>query len=69
VVPFRLDESAAAIRTLMKRYASVAMDLADACLVQLATVLNIGDVLTLDDDFHVYRFGRARAFRLLPERA
>jgi len=69
VVPFRLDESARAVRTLMKRYASVPMDLADACLVQLATVLDIGDVLTLDDDFHVYRFGRARPFRLLPERA
>ena len=39
------------------------MDFADACVVQLADELSCGDILTLDRDFLVYRWGRNRRFR------
>ena len=65
LVPFRLEESSPAVRALMKRYARVPMDFADACLVSLADTFSTGRILTLDSDFHVYRWRRARAFELL----
>jgi len=64
-VPFRLDAAVGAIRVLMKRYAAVPMDLADACLVHLADTLETGAILTLDSDFGVYRWRRRRSFELL----
>jgi predicted nucleic acid-binding protein len=64
-LPLRLDASVAAIRALMKRYAKVPMDLADACLVHLAEALGTGRILTLDSDFRVYRWRRRRSFELL----
>ncbi len=65
LVPFRLEESSQTVRALMKRYAKVPMDFADACLVSLADTLATGRILTLDSDFHVYRWRRTRAFELL----
>jgi predicted nucleic acid-binding protein len=41
------------------------MDFADACLVELATRLNTGRILTFDSDFQIYRWGRNRPFELL----
>jgi predicted nucleic acid-binding protein len=67
-VPFRLSASAASVRRLMKRYRSVPMDLADACLVHMAGELGTGAVLTLDDDFDVYRWSGGRAFERLVRR-
>ena len=64
-IPFRLDASAKPVRRLLKKYADVPMDLADACLVHLATELKTGRILTLDSDFQVYRWGRNRPFENL----
>lgn len=64
-IPFRLDRSSSAVRALMRRYASVPMDFADGCLVHLADELDTGRILTLDDDFEVYRWRRRRPFDLL----
>jgi uncharacterized protein len=64
-IPFRLDESAADVRALVKRYARLPMDFADACLVAMADALGTGRILTLDSDFHVYRWRRTRTFELL----
>ena len=64
-IPFRLDEPAAGTRSLMKRYARVPMDLADACLVSLADTVGTGRILTLDSDFRIYRWRRTRPFELL----
>ncbi|MBA3462250.1 MAG: PIN domain-containing protein [Deltaproteobacteria bacterium] len=64
-LPFRLTSSAKAIRSLMKKYARVPMDFADACLVQLADELGTGKILTLDSDFGVYRWRKTRPFDLL----
>jgi predicted nucleic acid-binding protein len=41
------------------------MDFADACLVDMASELRCGRVLTLDADFRIYRWGRNRPFELL----
>jgi len=49
----------------MKRYADLPMDLADACLVQIANELGTGEILTLDGDFEVYRWRRNRRFENL----
>ena len=68
-IPFRLDRASKAIRALLRRYASVPMDFADACLVQMADELDTGRILTLDHDFVIYRWRRSRAFdRLLAAR-
>jgi len=65
-IPFRLERASKAIRMLMRRWASVPMDFADACLVHMADELDTGRILTLDDDFAVYRWGRSYVFdRLL----
>jgi predicted nucleic acid-binding protein len=64
-IPFRLDESSATVRSLIKRYSRVGMDLADACLVAMADLLETGRILTLDSDFRVYRWRRTRAFEVL----
>lgn len=64
-IPFRIDQSTSQLRSLMKKYAQVPMDLADACLVHLATELGTGRILTLDSDFHIYRWGRNRPFEAL----
>ena len=66
-VPFRLSAAAKPVRTLMKKYARVPMDFADACLVHLADELDTGRILTLDTDFQVYRWRRNRPFELLVE--
>lgn len=66
-IPFRLDAAAKQIRALMKKYVSVPMDFADACLVLMADLVGSGRVLTLDHDFTVYRWRRTRKFELLVE--
>ncbi len=64
-IPYVLSERAAEVAKLLKKYADVPMDLADACLVDLATQTGSGRILTLDSDFKIYRWGRNRAFELL----
>ena len=61
----QLEAQAGAVRPLLKKYARVPMDLADACLVHLAEELGTGEILTLDSDFHIYRWNRTRPFHLL----
>lgn len=59
---------AKAIASVMKRYESVRPQLADAALVYLAARERIETIFTLDRrDFSVYRTGRKRPFRILPE--
>jgi predicted nucleic acid-binding protein len=64
-IPFRLDSEVAAIRSLIKKYHDIPMDLADACLVRLADRLDTGRILTLDGDFTIYRWGKNRSFETL----
>lgn len=64
-IPFRLTEAAAEIRRTYIKYKDRAVDFADACLIHLATEMNTGDILTLDSDFDVYRWGANKRFRNL----
>jgi len=58
---------AKSISAIMKRYESIAPQLADAALVYLAGRERIETIFTLDRrDFSIYR-ARRRAFRLIPE--
>jgi predicted nucleic acid-binding protein len=41
------------------------MDIADACLVDLADQLDTGQILTLDSDFEIYRWRSRRRFKLM----
>ncbi len=54
------------LRTLMRKYRDLPMDLADATLVRMAEREGIQEVFTLDRrDFGTYRVGR-RAFAVIP---
>ena len=55
------------IRALMKKYADLPMDLADAALVHVAAREGLQTVFTVDrTDFSVYRLPGGRRLRLLP---
>ena len=47
LIPMRLSESAAEIEVLLRRYQSVPMSLADACLVRMAQLYPESELLTL----------------------
>ena len=64
-IPFRLADEADAVGALMARYRDQPMDLADACLVRLAEILDTPRILTLDSDFCTYRWRKRRVFDLL----
>ena len=64
-IDYRLAERGLQIGRLLDRYANVPMDLADACLVDLANLHKSGRIFTLDADFHIYRWGRNQPFELL----
>lgn len=64
-IPFQLSQSAAPVRSILRKYRDVPADFADACLIHLADQLNTGDILTLDRDFKTYRWRKNRPFHLL----
>jgi uncharacterized protein len=56
------------ISAIMRKYAEIRPQLADASLVYLANREQIDTIFTLDRrDFSIYRSGRRRPFRILPE--
>ena len=67
-VPFQLSREAAAIKQTLRKYRDRRIDLADACLIHLADQFETSDILTLDEDFTIYRWGKNRAFRMLPSK-
>lgn len=67
LVPYRVSENARRLAKLLKAYANIPMDFADACLVDMATAFATGRILTLDRDFLIYRWARNRPFQNLLE--
>jgi uncharacterized protein len=65
-VPFQLSHEAAGVKQILRKYRDRKIDLADACLIRLADEFGTPDILTLDGDFAIYRWGRNKAFRMLP---
>ncbi len=65
ILPVAGKESESVVH-VMKKYASLQAQFADAMLVYLANRENIETILTLDRrDFSVYRSARKKLFRLL----
>ncbi len=54
------------VKVLMKKYADLPMDYADATLVCLATDTGIGDIATLNKDFTIYTLPGKKRFRVMP---
>jgi predicted nucleic acid-binding protein len=54
-IRFDLEDELDAVRALVRRYASVPMSLADACLVRMSELSPRSTLLTLDADFRIYR--------------
>jgi len=68
-LPFTLAEEASRIEKLMDRYRNISMSLADACLVRMAEIHESGVILTLDEDFKIYRKGNRQVIpTLMPAR-
>jgi predicted nucleic acid-binding protein len=61
----RLLEHVGEVGALMTKYRSVPMDLADACLVQLAGIHRGAAVITTDRDFLLYRTASRRQIPLI----
>ncbi len=65
LVAFDLGAEHDAVRTLMKRYVSTPMSLADACLVRMTELDGDATVVTLDSDFTFYRRHRRQSIPVL----
>ena len=64
-LPFRIDEHVNQITWLLRKYSDVPMSLADACLVRISELHADSPVLTLDDDFRIYRKNKRQAIAIL----
>ena len=64
-IPFQVSRSAGEVERILRAYADLPADFADACLIRLAEECETDEILTLDHDFELYRWRRNRRFRLL----
>jgi predicted nucleic acid-binding protein len=55
IAVFSLDTSLEAVLTLLQKYTTVPMSLADACLVRMSEIVADPVILTTDSDFRIYR--------------
>jgi len=68
-IAFDLSAQTRSIRLLMEKYADVPISFADACLVRMTEVLDDSCVLTLDNDFRIYRKQqKSRIATIMPTR-
>lgn len=58
ICDFRVVAELSSIGSLMRKFADVPMSLANACLVRMTELSPRTQVLTLDDDFRIYRRNR-----------
>ena len=59
-IDFQMAGELAAVRSLMRKFATVPMALADACLVRMSELDTTSVIVTLDSDFRIYRRNRRR---------
>jgi uncharacterized protein len=64
-IAFHSDEHWDELHALLKKYADRPISFADASLIRCAEVHDEPRILTFDDDFDFYRWGRTRKFRRL----
>lgn len=65
-LPFQLSREALGIKQILRKYRDRQMDLADACMIRLADEFGTAEILTLDKDFEIYRWGKNKPFHILP---
>jgi predicted nucleic acid-binding protein len=65
LIPVTLSEAALPVRRIMTKYRDRDVDLADAFLIHLANEFSTGEILTVDSDFQIYRWGRNNHFEIL----
>ena len=69
LIDFNMSAETAAIRNLMRKFATVPMALADACLVRMSELEPKSAILTLDNDFRIYRRNRRQVIpTIMPDR-
>ncbi|CAN5503130.1 PIN domain-containing protein [soil metagenome] len=67
-VQFQLSDHLERVGALVRKYESVPMSLADACLVRMSELHPDSQVLTLDGDFRIYRrLGRQVVPTIMPD--
>ena len=67
-IDFSLQTEIEAVEKLIKKYADVPMDFADACLVRMSEQIENSVVFTVDSDFHIYRRnGKRKIDLIIPE--
>lgn len=64
-ISFCLADNIMPISASLKKYESVPMSMADACLVRMAELHDGSSIITLDTDFQVYRKHKRRLIPLL----
>ena len=64
-VALRIDDSTKQITRLLRKYSDVPMSLADACLVRISELYSESPILTLDNDFKIYRKNKRQVIPLL----
>ena len=64
-VIFRIDDSVKQITWLLQKYSDIPMSLADACLVRISELYTDSHVLTLDNDFRIYRKNKRQVIPVL----
>lgn len=64
-ISFNLQNELESIQKLMKKYSSVPMSLADACLVRMSEFHKESTILTLDADFRIYRRNRVNVIPVI----
>jgi uncharacterized protein len=62
---FSIQSELPALRKLLRRYRSIPMSLADACLVRMSELLKDSVIVRLDSDFTIYRRHRRQRIPLL----
>jgi predicted nucleic acid-binding protein len=62
---FRIDEHVNQITWLLQKYSDIPMSLADACLVRMSELHANSPVLTVDDDFRIYRKNKRQVIPIL----
>lgn len=68
-IDFRMLSEIDALQRLMRKFVSVPMSLADACLVRMTELDPQSTIVTLDSDFRVYRRNRRQVVpTIMPER-
>jgi predicted nucleic acid-binding protein len=68
-IDFSLEREAAAVKDLLKKYADVPMDFADACVVRMSELIENSIVFTVDGDFLIYRkHGKKEIPLIIPDK-